>query len=310
MQQYSIDSKIIKDIYEHLDDDISRKIFTDRLMYGFTEDTKYIQRIIKTVDCARAICDKLVELDTPIGIFGAGDVGSHLAKVWQNLPIVCFIDNKKVGKTHCGKPIVTVDSFLQQYPEGRIIISTKLYYAEIAEQLMKIGVDELRIINIGEEYRKLNKLQYFDLPEMKKAQKKQEVFIDGGAYDGETTVFFKDWCGGSGFSYVWEADGNNIEKCITKLGRNTDDYKLIPKGMWSKETKMRLNANGTGSNLSSDGDILIETSTIDIECERPVTFIKMDIEGSEVEALRGALNTIKNNRPKLAISIYHKLSDI
>lgn len=55
----------------------------------------------------------------------------------------------------------------------------------------------------------------------------------------------------------------------------------------------------------------VEVTSLDTELEgKEVTFIKMDIEGAELEALIGAESLIKKNRPKLAISIYHKMEDI
>lgn len=56
---------------------------------------------------------------------------------------------------------------------------------------------------------------------------------------------------------------------------------------------------------------MIETIVLDefLRGER-VTFIKMDIEGAELDALRGASQIIKEQKPKLAISVYHRDDDI
>jgi hypothetical protein len=65
------------------------------------------------------------------------------------------------------------------------------------------------------------------------------------------------------------------------------------------------------SAIDSEGGEEVQVTTIDKELQgKKVTFIKMDIEGSELEALRGAKNVIMKNRPKLAICIYHKPEDI
>lgn len=56
---------------------------------------------------------------------------------------------------------------------------------------------------------------------------------------------------------------------------------------------------------------MIQVGTVDKELEgEPVTFIKMDVEGAEREALIGAERTIRKYAPKLAISVYHRPEDI
>lgn len=63
--------------------------------------------------------------------------------------------------------------------------------------------------------------------------------------------------------------------------------------------------------ISEDGDTAIQVTSIDRSLKgKEVTFIKMDIEGSEMEALIGSGDTIKRYKPKLAICVYHRPGDI
>ena len=65
------------------------------------------------------------------------------------------------------------------------------------------------------------------------------------------------------------------------------------------------------SSIDNDGQIHIETVRLDdILRGKQISFIKMDIEGSELEALQGAEEIIRNQKPKLAICVYHKKEDI
>jgi FkbM family methyltransferase len=59
-----------------------------------------------------------------------------------------------------------------------------------------------------------------------------------------------------------------------------------------------------------DNIIRIKTVALDDVCEEPVSLIKLEIEGSELKALNGAIKTIQRDRPKMALSIYHKPEDL
>ena len=93
--------------------------------------------------------------------------------------------------------------------------------------------------------------------------------------------------------------------------------KLIPHPIWSVPGKpLYVSGKGPSASVSNDkpsGEFQrVTTETIDSlskSVDGKVNFIKMDIEGAELEALRGAEQTLLRDKPKLAIAVYHKLQD-
>ncbi len=154
-----------------------------------------------------------------------------------------------------------------------------------------------------------------------------EVFIDGGAFTGDSTREFIDACARNKLAYrqiiCYEPDPQIFEQ----LQKNTSQYSNIalrPFGLWSSSSTIRFagsNILTPGStrivleqeNLTAGASEITEISTTSIDEDFPdetITLIKMDVEGAEYEALRGAMKTIKRCRPKLIISAYHKRNDL
>lgn len=90
---------------------------------------------------------------------------------------------------------------------------------------------------------------------------------------------------------------------------------VVPCGMWSEKTELRFFADASmASKIVEDEEQNVQKIPVDsidnICSEEKVTFIKMDIEGSELEALKGAVNVIKRDKPRMAICVYHKPEDL
>lgn len=136
-----------------------------------------------------------------------------------------------------------------------------------------------------------------------------EVFIDGGAYIGDTAKeFLNHYQVGKNYKlYLWEPDHKN-NNTIEKMLEKSVNYTVKPFAMWSKRATLMFSNDGTGESVLTDGyGIQIEADSIDNQHgNERVTFVKMDIEGAEIEALKGAKKTIETQKPKLAICIYHE----
>lgn len=92
----------------------------------------------------------------------------------------------------------------------------------------------------------------------------------------------------------------------------TDEEVFVDCGGFDGDTAMKFNArDDMASRVSEDGDVEIEVKALDnIIKDDIATYIKMDIEGSEIEALKGGREIIQKYKPKLAICIYHNPQDL
>ena len=149
---------------------------------------------------------------------------------------------------------------------------------------------------------------------------KGNVVIDAGACYGDTAIYFACHTGKSGKVYSFEFVKQNIDifnKNIQLNKKIAPIISLVKMPLWSNSnTEIFVEDEGPGSKAvleKSQGVSKHKTISIDDfvskeEIDR-VDFIKMDIEGAELHALKGATNVIKKFKPKLAICVYHKVLD-
>lgn len=157
-----------------------------------------------------------------------------------------------------------------------------------------------------------DKIQYF--PKGMFQLTSHESYFDCGAFVGDTIDEFLKASGGA-YDYIWaaEPDRSNYKQLMQYVeNESLSNIDVVNKGIYGYAGKLPFQEEGSMlSMLSDDSDCYIEVDTIDrISAGKPVTYIKMDVEGAELMALKGAEQTIRKYKPILGISIYHKERDL
>jgi FkbM family methyltransferase len=137
-----------------------------------------------------------------------------------------------------------------------------------------------------------------------------EAFIDVGTFDGQNIIDAASKFGPLQKVFAFEPDPDNFKKIngLVIWDKVAREAVLFPCGVWSETTVLYFNSGaGESAAVSAHGDVAVPVVSLDDVLHGVVPgFIKMDIEGAEIEALNGAKNLIAAFRPSLAISIYHK----
>lgn len=157
-----------------------------------------------------------------------------------------------------------------------------------------------------------NYVQYWDLDIIKPT--KEEVIVDIGAYTGDSIISYIENYGVEKYKkiYAYEITPESIEL----LKNNTRYYKDIEirkKAVLDRPQKVYMNINEEGpsaNQVSEIGEEILEGVSIDTDLSDNISMIKMDIEGSETKAIIGCQKHIKNQTPKLLLSVYHNHEDL
>jgi len=297
-------------------------------IYGAGHPGKFFYNVIKNYEKIDFFIDKynyntFIE-DIPV--IGLKDVKKYNFKKIYN-SVANFED--EVVKDLNGENIITFAQTLKQYPEiiGIFIEENILWLNPKANLLDYTSIKSVRkllkdniSLNFFDRWIRFRKdfdMDYYPYPTNSLKEQyfienligKSKRFVDCGAYIGDTMLRFYDY-NKEGKVICFEPDPANLK--ILNENSKGKDVLIYPMGVASETKIVRFSANkGSASHISEDGSVSIAVTSLDetIYNFRP-DYIKMDIEGFELEALKGAKNIIKDFTPDLAICIYHKPKDL
>lgn len=321
---YKKQMETMNTIYYWLEDDISKGIFQERMIHNITNTNifglaPYVGDYLKQFYVNLENLQQIVVDTEQVIIYGCTLLGREIyRKKMKNCKVLFCDRNYKSIKNFEGVEVISPDTLIDNYSNAFIILCVGGGKVEVTDFLLKNKINKNKILNVGitdVENQYFDELLHFS---------DNEVFVDAGAFDGSTSVRFsekmKEYGGVCSKIFAFEPDFQNYILMQENEGfkhlKNTKTFNL---GLWNKEETLFFTASaneGTRINNSetkgnSENLVKLKCNSLDsiLGSER-VTFIKMDVEGAELKVLEGAEKLIKRNKPKLAISIYHKPEDL
>lgn len=314
----------IKKVYKMLEDKESQETYLARLNYLISGDIWHIHNIVAKYSPGffrESDFPKLLNRlprDRDFILYGAGADGLLLLpSVSQRAHFAgfCSRTKEKQQNGYCGFPVMSPETLLAR-KDLSVVIATRDAKDEIMQILRDGGYPEEMIYDGPAAYdiwSKSREEQYFG-PEFM-VFGKEEVFVDAGCFNFDSSLALMRHCQ-SVKIYAFEPSPDNYQLCLKRQKRNSKlaDAKLFPCGTWSERGTLSFREQEATSRISreDEGHHSISVMPIDeaIEPGDRVTMIKMDVEGAELESLKGAAQTIRKDKPKLAICIYHKPEDM
>ena len=168
---------------------------------------------------------------------------------------------------------------------------------------------------LGLKYYLFRAQYFFNDGEVRIEPSEGDYVIDAGACLGDTAIVFGKAVGESGKVFGFDPVQNHLEVLEHNINQNPDcNIQVMPFGLSDADVDcppIKLQTYSPGFSSRNQDVPLRCLDSLVITGEIPkIDFIKMDIEGAEPSAIKGAASSIRKFKPKLAISIYHKPNDI
>lgn len=325
-------------LYGTLQDELSRKVFDARLMVDICPTVSHLTQLVQLngymppENAARIgqMKEKFYSLASQPAsgasfiIYGTGMQGRQVAEglLAEHIPFYgfCCRNSERFSGGMMGKPVISPEKVFAE-PEKYYVIIAAGGASEILNILCAHHFPGERIIMIEDSYN--DPLQYFEFPQF---FRKGTAFVDGGCYDISTSRQFVDWCGGEYSKIIaFEPSPANCQMCKKYAEEaGLEDFELVQAGLSSGETQAGLVMRSGGGSFVSDSSVWMRLGEVDQQNIEPVRtvklddfvrdttvgFIKLDIEGLELEALRGAEEMLRRDRPFLAVCVYHRRGDM
>ena len=285
----------------------------------------------------------------PVIVHGTGQSAKKLIKIYsdsgkfKNIKFVTDNYNKDSIDSFHGIPFIDVvtankeklkkiicshrsNEIIGQYQNSEISLLTLLRspyenFFEADSNSKKVFIEVLKFYNEG---KKINKSEFKQYIHPFFSRDNIKFVVDAGACHGVNVSVFSDNFFNIKKILMLEPETNNYNNLLTKLNKDKSkivELKTLKKGLWSSCITLELEVSSENSGAHKVVNVhdhqteteKIQVITIDqIQAteEKSIDFIKMDIEGAEIEAIKGAINVLIDNKPALAICVYHFLDDL
>lgn len=308
-------------IYNELTDEKSRRVFLTRKKWAETGTADFISVLDgRPVKSKMELRDKLK--DKTFVCYGAGEGCRHLLNILyefemtENCRAIFDTDTALHDMEILGRHISAYNNLLID-TVSFIIVTPESYTIsdEIYNYLIGLGVEQSKII-LFSDYFALNDIALYVDKVVTDHFGENEIFVDGGCFNFASSAAVLKHCPSLKKIYAFEPNVKQIEVIKQNVNHaGFSNVSIINGALWSRNTELSFKVQdfACASHISSDESVTEKVAAYALDSvvaqSDKVTFIKLDIEGAELEALEGARMIITESKPTLAICVYHKKQD-